>query len=316
MARWQPKSWIRKIFLEEVRYSPKQQNISEGYSPSSVAAQEAQQELDDLEAGKSVAILPFGWPSFFIRNLCGTATQTVIHGMSSSGKTQLALQLLLGNAIQLYISDTPGVVAMNSLEMSRKTLIQRLASALSGINYQPIERGDGSASDFEALRYWTDFVGKLPIEVDDSKAISTIEMRKHLQKLESNVGKIHMLVTDYGELFSDDGYSREDEVSKVFRSQRDMVDEFGMAVLAISQDNYSGEELMSKFKIAGPNATRYSRSIFQACHNMIEVWNPIYMKSSGISFAVPPGKNENQVWAIIQKMRNGDVGMDFPMNWS
>ncbi len=311
-----PAGWQQFNVKQYRGHAPTEEDSLKGYAHISEATDLASSRMDDIQSGVLQPILNTGWPSLSGRNLMQDSSLHVVHGMSGSAKTQFALQVLLGTAIELYINDTPGIVLMNSLEMTDWRLANRLASALADVNYQPIERKDGNQQEnVNLMKYYNSFIGSLPIWLDDSAAISTKEMSQNIEQIYENKGKIHLLVTDYGELFTDKDSSREREMDTIFRSQRIIAHNYKTSVLAISQSTYSIEDSISKYKIAGPNGMRYSRAIRAASDVIIEVWNPIAMRSAGVDFAIRNDLDGEHFWLLVEKFRNGSPAVDFALDW-
>ena len=293
--------------------------ISRNYQPISSGIGSLRRRLEREFRGYSIQIPEIGWPSFRSANLPFLGGLTIIAGLSGSGKTQLALQILLGQLIQNRLLGIKGCAAINSYEMKDWRLASRLACCLARVDSSVLRTGgilDSSDEAKNVLR-WLDFIEELPIFIDDSNLTTPSKLNWQVSALHATQGPLVNLVIDYAEQVpmseAEERQSRDRQVGAVFQNAVNIAKSTGAAVHVISQYNQS--VLFSKYKIAGPAALRYGQAGWQLADVLIELWNPISMKASQISFALPDGLTDNQAWIFVEKYRDGPEGMKFPLNW-
>lgn len=289
---------------------------SEGYHHVSHHIDAVKERWDRQFRGDEISLLPNGLPSLLGANLFPLRRMAVIHGLSSSGKSTLVFQVNLGTAIGLYLNDVKGCVAINSLEMEAEALVERMVSILARVDVSRFMGGTITKAEMNQLFDWADFVGKLPIFVDDTNFITTTAMEYRAKGLHvSEYGPVLQISSDYGELFKDDDKASEElRMSKVFREQFNLSRLIGASVVAISQSTVD-RAASGKSQIAGPDGTRYSRSILQATDILAELWNPPQMEAAGRTVVGPEGYSTAHPWLFIQKYRNAKTGLAVPLGW-
>lgn len=285
---------------------------SVGYTHISSVVAGLRERWKRIQEGEASLLLPCGMPALSSNKLFPLGRLSVIHGLSGSGKSTLAFQYALGVALHLYLYDLPGCVAINSLEMSREDLVERMAAILSGVDVSKFIGGILSEADMESLSLWAGLVEQLPLYVDDTPLISTTAMRYRGSALHMANGPLLLLVTDYGELFSDqNSRSEEQRVGTIFANQFAISRELGCAVLAISQSTAND----SASGIAGPDGTRYSRRILHAADALAELYNPPAMRKQGRTVKVPETLRDDCASLFVQKMRNAATGPIISLGW-
>lgn len=311
---------VDQFITELIRELWKAQGIIESdYTHISVGAGEFRRRLGEELKGRSIQIPSIGWPSFQAASLPFMGGMTVIAGLPGSGKTQLALQIMLGQIIQCKLNNLPGCVAINSFEMSAWRLVSRLACCLAQVDSTLIRKGEITPESPEAYRImeWTEFLEDLPIYVDDSVLTTSSRINWQSSALHAVNGPLLNLVVDYVELTamseSDERQSRERQISMVFQNVAAIGKVTGCAATALSQYNRSVN--FSKSKIAGPAALRYSGMGYQATDVLLEIWNPISMANSQTDFTIPPHLSGDCAWILVEKYKDGPAGTVFPMNW-
>lgn len=286
-----------------------------GYKAVSEIVPTVLDEWDRQFAGEQLVLLPVGLPSFLSAQLFPRGQLSVLHGMSGTGKSSLLLTILLGTAIGLCVNQTPGCVALNSLEMSNKELIARAASLLAGIDHTRLIGGKTPLEpwEFEKLKEWAEFVSTLPLYIDDSNLLTTDVLRYEATSLHAGEhGPLYQLGTDYTELFTDDIDNKEQRIEKVARNHFAIARLLDCSVLMASQSTYSTNK--GKHYIAGLNGLRWSRGATMAANIIVEVINYPAMAANGVDFNAPDEMDEYHAWIQIQKYRGSSTGQ-FPLKW-
>jgi replicative DNA helicase len=220
----------------------------------------------------------------------------IIAGRPSMGKTAFAMNIVQNAAL---LAKTPAAVF--SLEMSKEQLAIRMLCSISRVDSSRIRTGHLHDHDWPKLVRSTGMLAKAPIFIDDTPAISVLEMRAKTRRLkaEHNIG---MVVVDYLQLMRGRGRieSREQEISEISRSLKAMAKELHIPVIALSQLNRSLESRTDK----RPQLSdlRESGAIEQDADVICFIYrDEVYNKS-------PDNPKKGVAEIIIGKQRNGPTG--------
>ena len=127
-------------------------------------------------------------------------------------------------------------IAIFSLEMSDEQLVQRLVSAETGIDSQRLRLGDIKQDEWPTFIQATNLLASAPIFIDDTPAISALELRSKARRLHAEHG-LDLLIVDYLQLMRGDFRSenRQQEISFISRSIKSLARELNIPILALSQ---------------------------------------------------------------------------------
>lgn len=155
----------------------------------------------------------------------------VIAGRPSMGKTSLALGAALHAAIH-----HDSVVAIFSLEMSKEQLVLRMLSSEGGVDSHHIRTGQLEREEFHKILAAADRLSSAKIFIDDSGALSALEMRAKARRLKSEAG-LDMVIVDYLQLMQgrSNTENRQQEISDISRSLKALAKELNVPVIALSQ---------------------------------------------------------------------------------
>ncbi|MBR1598798.1 MAG: replicative DNA helicase [Lachnospiraceae bacterium] len=194
--------------------------------------------LDNIEAsakkGSEITGVPTGFTDLD-RKLSGLhgSELILIAARPAMGKTAFALNIAQHAAM---VADVP--VAVFSLEMSKEQLATRLIAMDSMVDSQSIRTGQLLDSDWEKIMESTYRVGEMPMYIDDTPGITVAELRSKCRKLKQtkNIG---LIVIDYLQLMNGSGRSesRQQEISTISRSLKNLAKELDVPVIALSQLN-------------------------------------------------------------------------------
>jgi replicative DNA helicase len=159
------------------------------------------------------------------------ADLVVIAGRPSMGKTSLALNIAEHAAVKHKIP-----VAIFSLEMSREQLVQRLLCSLARVEGHRLRTGFLKDSEWPKLLDVAARLTEAPIFIDDTPAITLMEMRAKARRLKSKVD-LGLVIVDYLQLAR--GYqtaeSRQQEISQISSGLKALAKELNVPVVALSQ---------------------------------------------------------------------------------
>jgi replicative DNA helicase len=166
----------------------------------------------------------------------------IVAGRPSMGKTALAMNISQNAAI---FNKVP--VAVFSLEMSKEQLGMRMLCSVSRVDSQDLRTGFIKDPDWPKLARATGILSEAPIFIDDTPALSVLEMRAKSRRLKSEYN-IGLVVVDYLQLMRGrtNAERREQEISEISRSLKAMAKELDLPVVALSQLNRSLESRPNK----------------------------------------------------------------------
>ncbi len=288
-----------KIFLIS------EEGIKESFKPMEKAVKEA---LELIEAIHSKKISTFSVPSGFyeLDDLLGGFQRSdliIIAARPSMGKTAFALSAARNAAIDYEIP-----IGIFSLEMSTIQLATRLISAEAKINAHSVRTGKFRAEEGAKISRTVYKLSKAPIYIDDTPAISILELRAKARRLknEKNIG---MIIVDYLQLVNPSSTmeSREREISTISRSLKSLAKELNIPVIALSQLNRAVEQRSDKKPMLSD--LRESGSIEQDADVVIFLYRPeVYGITTYTTGDMAGTSTEGIAEVIVGKQRNGPVG--------
>ena len=222
----------------------------------------------------------------------------ILAARPSMGKTAFALNLVQNVTLH---SKKPYVVAFFSLEMSKEQLLHRMLCAEAQIDSQALRTANLSDKDWEKLWKACDNMNKANIAIDDTPAITVLEMRSKARKIKNERG-LDLIVVDYLQLMQGNkrgnGDNRQQEVSEISRSLKALARELKVPVIALSQLSRGVESRQVKRPMLSD--LRESGSLEQDADIVAFLYRDDYYN--------PETANEGVTELIIAKHRNGAIG--------
>ncbi len=224
----------------------------------------------------------------------------VIAGRPSMGKTSLAMNIAENIAVHSKAEDRTAV-AIFSLEMSKESLVQRLMCAVARVDIHKIRRGYASNDEYKRLQNAAAQLHEAPIFIDDTAAMSILEMRAKARRLVSDV-PLGVIVIDYLQLVRgpESSENRQQEISSISRSLKALAKELKIPVIALSQLSRA-VETRGGSKRPVLSDLRESGAIEQDADVVLFVYRPEVYETD-------PEKRDGKAEIIIAKQRNGPVG--------
>lgn len=219
----------------------------------------------------------------------------IVAARPSMGKTTFAMNLV-ENAI--LNQDKPAVVF--SMEMPSEAIIMRMLSSLGRINQTRVRNGDLQDDDWQKL---TTAIAKLKdkaLFIDDTPALSPIEVRNRCKRIQREQGSIGMVMIDYLQLMRVPGLqgNRVEEISEISRSLKAIAKEFECPVIALSQLNRGLEQRPNKRPVNSD--LRESGAIEQDADVIMFIYrDEVYNEDTD---------QKGVAEIIIGKQRNGPIG--------
>ena len=155
----------------------------------------------------------------------------VLAARPSIGKTSLALNIARNVAI-----NQKACVALFSLEMSREAAVERLLACESGVNTKRIRLRSFNEQDEISIMEASGVLADLPIYIDDSPQLRTIDIRSKSRRLYFE-RRIDLIIVDYLQLIQGDSRNenRVQEISNITRALKLLARELDVPVLTVSQ---------------------------------------------------------------------------------
>lgn len=157
----------------------------------------------------------------------------VIAARPSMGKTSLALALAQHAAIE-----SNAVVGIFSLEMSAEALAMRMLCSEANVDAQKFRSGFLSNEEWARLGKALGKLADARIFIDDTAAISVLEMRAKARRLATEQKQLDLIMVDYLQLMSGStrrSESRQQEVSQISRELKALAKELNVPLIALSQ---------------------------------------------------------------------------------
>ena len=155
----------------------------------------------------------------------------IVAARPSMGKSAFAATVAEYAALEKGVG-----VAFFSLEMSKEQVAMRMLCSQARVDASKVRTGRLASSDWPLLTKAAAKLSNAPIFVDDSPAISPLELRAKARRLKTgqNIG---LIVVDYLQLMraATRSENRQQEISEISRSLKALARELGIPVIAISQ---------------------------------------------------------------------------------
>lgn len=220
----------------------------------------------------------------------------ILAGRPSMGKTAFAMNIAQNAALL----EKTGI-AVFSLEMSKEQLAMRLLSSAGHIDSQRIRTGKLQTEDWPKLTRAVGMLSEAPMYIDDTPAISVLEMRAKVRRLASQYS-VGLIVVDYLQLMRgrNSTENRTQEISEISRSLKAMAKELNVPVIALSQLNRGLESRTDKRPMMSD--LRESGAIEQDADVICFIYrDEVYNKADD-------NPNRGIAEIIIGKQRNGPTG--------
>ena len=220
---------------EQSLFDISESHIRKNYSQVKGLMKEA---IDELQAKKTRKDGITGVPSGFIDldNITSgwqPSDLVIIAGRPSMGKTAFVLSMMRNASI-----DHEMPIALFSLEMSSLQIVNRLISSEAELDSDKIKKGNLKDYEWQQLLHKTDQLNNAKIFIDDTPALSILELRAKSRRLKSQ-HDIQCIIVDFLQLMSGEygksSGNREQEIASISRSLKAIAKELNVPVLALSQ---------------------------------------------------------------------------------
>ena len=221
----------------------------------------------------------------------------IVAGRPSMGKTAFSINIAENVAL-----DSKLPVAIFSMEMGATQLAMRMLGSVGKLNQHDLRTGRLQDDDWGHLTHALGKLNDAPIHIDESAALTALEVRARSRRLHRQNGGLGLIVVDYIQLMSSNvgkaSENRATEISEISRSLKSLAKELHVPVVALSQLNRSLEQRPNKRPVMSD--LRESGAIEQDADLILFIYrDEVYNSDSA-----DKGKAE----IIIGKQRNGPIG--------
>ena len=222
----------------------------------------------------------------------------IVAGRPGMGKTAFALNVATNAVLQ-----KKAVVAVFSLEMPKEQLVRRMLCSEARVDGSRLRSGQLWREDWPKLARAAGALSELPVFIDDTPGITMTELRAKCRRLKTQED-LALVVVDYLQLMRSGSKndSREQEISEISRSLKNLAKELGIPVIALSQLNRGVESRAAKDKRPQLSDLRESGAIEQDADTILFIYrDEVYNRDAP--------ENRNRAEIIIGKQRAGPTGI-------
>ncbi len=221
----------------------------------------------------------------------------IVAGRPSMGKTAFSINIAENVALDGKLS-----VAIFSMEMGATQLALRMLGSVGKLNQHDLRTGRLQDDDWGRLTHALGRLHDAPIHIDESAALSAMDLRARSRRLHRQSNGLGLIVVDYLQLMSSNvgkaSENRATEISEISRSLKALAKELHVPVIALSQLNRGLEQRPNKRPVMSD--LRESGAIEQDADLILFIYrDEVYNSDS-------PDKGKAEI--IIGKQRNGPIG--------
>ncbi len=214
------------------------------------------------------------------------------------GKTSWFISALLHSAVK-----ENSVAALFSLEMSKEELGFRFFSSISRIDSKRLKTGALAKEEFRRLMTAAEQLSKARIHVDDTPALTVMDLRSRCRRLKAKEKQLDLIVIDYLQLMRGSknpspGGSREQEISAISRGLKELSKELRVPIIALSQLSRAVESRTDKRPMLSD--LRESGSIEQDADMVCFIYRDDYYNQES--------EEKGIAELIVAKNRHGEQG--------
>lgn len=222
----------------------------------------------------------------------------VLAARPGMGKTSWFISALLHASVI-----NKNVTALFSLEMSKEEMGFKFFSALSRIDSRRLKTGALAKEEFRRLMTAAEQLGQARIHIDDTPALSVLDIRARCRRLKSKEKKLDLIIVDYLQLMrgpktNANGGNREQEISAISRGLKELAKELSVPIIALSQLSRGVENRTDKRPMLSD--LRESGAIEQDADMVCFIYRDDYYN--------PDSEEKGVAELIVAKNRHGEPG--------
>jgi len=220
----------------------------------------------------------------------------IVGGRPSMGKTAFCLSIALNASVRAGRS-----TAIFSLEMSKSSLMLRMVCSEARVNMHSLRSGKLPRADYPKLSQFAGPLYQAPLYIDDSSAITTLELRAKARRLKK-LHSLDLIIVDYLQLMTPSVKSEsfQLDIAQISRSLKAVAKELDVPVVALSQLSRAplqrtGNHRPQLSDLRDSGAIEQDADLVMFVYRD-EVYNPENLENRG------------KAEIIIGKQRNGPIG--------
>ncbi len=287
--------------LESVQrsiFSITQDRLQKGFEKIDPVLHKTFEDIDRIASHKgSVIGVPSGFSDLDSKT---TGFQkgdlVIIAGRPGMGKTSFALNMMRNATI-----DGGKAIGFFSLEMANNQLAMRLLCAEARVDSNLVRSGTLPKSQYRNLSLAVGPLSKANIHLDDTPALSILELRAKARRLKNDVD-VDMIIVDYLQLMQGPKgvENRQQEIANISRSMKALAKELDVPIVALSQLSRAVEQRTGS-KRPQLSDLRESGAIEQDADVVLFLYRPwVYSRDD---------EDEGKAEIIVAKQRNGPTGI-------
>ena len=256
----------------------------------------------------------------------------ILAARPGTGKTALALNFAVNAAKSLRndpnyaLSVKRPIVVIFSMEMGKEQLLERMIASESYVDISKIKKNYLNPHERDMVRNATEQLAELPILINDSSALSIMDIQANLHRYATDYD-IKLVIVDYLQLLkgSTGNFSnsnRQQEVANISRLLKHAAREINTPVIALAQLSRKIEERRSK-TADGDNPKPLLSDLREsgAIEQDADIVTFLYYKNAGVDADNEEENKENEkpqmkaerlvnapIEFLIEKHRNGATG--------
>jgi replicative DNA helicase len=270
-----------------------------GAVPIAETIADAFRRIDNASGRKGVTGVPSGF--YDLDDMLSGFNRgelTIIAARPSMGKTALVLNVM-DHAVTHrpdWMDHEPAVLFF-SLEMGKLSIVQRMLCARARVDAHKLRTGRIHSEDYAELARAAGELESAKLFIDDTPGLSIMAMRSRARRVKHNHG-LDMIVIDYLQLMTGKGENRQQEISTISRSLKELARELEVPVIALSQLSRAVESREDKRPLLSD--LRESGSIEQDADVVLMLYRQEYYNQTE--------ENQGKAEIVCAKQRNGPTG--------
>lgn len=229
---------------EQRIFSISEGNVKRGFTPISTIIHDSYAKIEELsERQTMITGIPTGFVDLdYIMSGLQPSDLLIIAARPAMGKTSFCMNIAQHIGVREQVP-----IAIFNLEMSKEQLGMRLLCAEARLNSHNVRIGQLQDEDWERLAHASEVLSKAPIYIDDTPAITAVEIRAKVKRLKMEKG-LGVVMIDYLQLMhTRQRYeNRQQEISALSRSLKMLAKELNVPVIGLSQLSRAVEQRTDK----------------------------------------------------------------------
>jgi len=270
-----------------------------GAVPIAETIADAFRRIDSASGRKGVTGIPSGFYDLDdMLSGFNRGEMTIIAARPAMGKTAFIL-----NVMDYAVTHRPDwmdhepVVLFFSLEMGKLSIVQRMLCARARVDAHKLRTGRIHSEDYAELARAAGELESAKLYIDDTPGLTIMGIRSRARRVKHNYG-LDMIVIDYLQLMSAKGENRQQEISLISRSLKELARELEVPLIALSQLSRAVESREDKRPLLSD--LRESGSIEQDADVVLMLYRQEYYNQTE--------ENRGKAEVVCAKQRNGPTG--------